>query len=443
MLTPQQNERLTRVGPGTPGGELMRRYWHPILPEIKLADNPVQKVRILGEDLILYRDREGGLGLVARRCPHRSFDMQFGIPENEGLRCPYHGWMFDGTGKCIQQPLEPLEKGFKDKVTIGAYPVQALGGLIWAYLGPAPAPFLPRWSPLVEPGGIRQIVGSTLNCNWLQVAENRADLGHALYLHARLYQYVLERKGLPPKKSDQWDKHQAALKRGAHAVYRAIPNELGFAKEQGESDSDEAWMVNPMVFPCAVLEGPVSPDTIRRRVSFAVPIDDTTTWHIDCEHLAFPPEAGTPPQTNVPYTELPMKDEAGEFILDYVRAQDLVAWWSQGEIVDRSVEHLGSTDNLVIEFRKLLDDQIAVVENGGEPMGIFRDEVSAERPDLRIPEMFKPSVPNESLVSRLGYGPWMRDYREVLEAGLSRWHPEKALVAELMERTARLETVAR
>src|ERR1700735_699925 len=82
MLTPQQNERLTRVGPGTPGGELMRRYWHPILPEIKLADNPVQKVRILGEDLILYRDREGGLGLVARRCPHRSFDMQFGIPEN-------------------------------------------------------------------------------------------------------------------------------------------------------------------------------------------------------------------------------------------------------------------------------------------------------------------------------------------------------------------------
>jgi len=142
MLTPQQNERLTRVGPGTPGGELMRRYWHPILPEIKLASNPVQKVRILGEDLILYRDREGRLGLVARRCPHRSFDMQFAIPEDEGLRCPYHGWMFDGSGKCIQQPLEPLAKGFKDKVTIGAYPVQALGGLIWAYLGPAPAPIL-------------------------------------------------------------------------------------------------------------------------------------------------------------------------------------------------------------------------------------------------------------------------------------------------------------
>jgi 5,5'-dehydrodivanillate O-demethylase len=438
LLTNEQNKLLTQVGPGTPCGELMRRYWHPIAPEVWLNDNPVQKVRILGEDLILFRDQQGRLGLIERRCPHRAFDMQFGIPEPEGLRCPYHGWMFDGTGTCVQQPLEPADKGYKDKVRTGAYPVQALGGLVWAYLGPAPAPVLPRWSPLVDEGGLKQVVGSMLPCNWLQVAENRADLGHAVYLHARLYQYVLERQGKPPKPSTAWDEHRAALARGAHPIYRAIWNEFGFTKEVRDSDSDEVRLVNPMIFPTGVLEGPVSSDTIRRRVTFAVPIDDTTTWHIDCEHLAFPKEAGAPKQERIPYTNVPMMDAKGEPILDYVRAQDFVAWWSQGEITDRSREHLASTDNLVIEFRKFLTEQIALVEAGGDPMGVLRDEASADRPDLRIPEMQMPNDPNATLTTLLGYGQWMGKPTEVLEGGLARWHPDKELLAQLIRKTAEL-----
>ncbi|MBV9323680.1 MAG: Rieske 2Fe-2S domain-containing protein [Chloroflexi bacterium] len=98
---------MTRIGPGTACGDLMRRYWQPVAASVQLDVNPVQKLRILGEDLVLYRDRQGKVGLVGPRCPHRAVDLQFGIPEDEGLRCPYHGWMFDGTGRCIEQPLEP------------------------------------------------------------------------------------------------------------------------------------------------------------------------------------------------------------------------------------------------------------------------------------------------------------------------------------------------
>ena len=134
MLSKEENEMLTRVGPGTPCGELMRRYWHPVAATVQLADNPVRTVRILGEDLVLFRDRSGTLGLIGPRCPHRAMHMAFGIPEEVGLRCPYHGWRFDGTGRCLEQPLAPPDSTFKDRVRIAAYKVQEMGvssGPIW------------------------------------------------------------------------------------------------------------------------------------------------------------------------------------------------------------------------------------------------------------------------------------------------------------------------
>ena len=140
MLSPEANERLTRVGPGTPCGELMRRYWIPIAPFSQLSENPVRKVRVLGEELVLYRDRSGGLGLIGDRCLHRLVDMQFGIPDDCGLRCPYHGWLYGATGECLERPMEATTGKFKAKLK--AYPVQELGGLVFAYLGPQPAPAL-------------------------------------------------------------------------------------------------------------------------------------------------------------------------------------------------------------------------------------------------------------------------------------------------------------
>jgi 5,5'-dehydrodivanillate O-demethylase len=148
MLSIAQNEAMTRVGRGSPMGELMRRYWHPIAATSELDDNPTKRVRILGEDLVLYKDRSGTLGLIDLLCPHRRVDMSYGIPEEHGLRCMYHGWMFDETGQCTEQPFEETvhpDGRFKEKVRISSYPVEALAGMVFAYLGPQPAPLLPNW----------------------------------------------------------------------------------------------------------------------------------------------------------------------------------------------------------------------------------------------------------------------------------------------------------
>jgi len=132
MLTQEQNERLTRVGPGTPMGELMRRYWHPVAIEAELIEHATKRVRILGESLTLFKDKRGGYGLIAERCPHRLVNLATGIPEEDGLRCMYHGWKFDASGRCIEQPAEPAGSTFMDKVRVKAYPVEVLGGLVWA-----------------------------------------------------------------------------------------------------------------------------------------------------------------------------------------------------------------------------------------------------------------------------------------------------------------------
>ena len=145
MLTVEQNERLTKVGPGTPMGELMRRYWHPVAVASDLDTDPVKSVTLLGESLVLYRDQKGRHGLIDDRCPHWRFSLLYGIPEEQGLRCPYHGWMFNETGQCVEMPGEAPDSSFPSRVKINGYPVQELGGLLFAYLGPEPVPLLPRW----------------------------------------------------------------------------------------------------------------------------------------------------------------------------------------------------------------------------------------------------------------------------------------------------------
>ena len=197
MLTQAENETLTRVGAGTPCGELLRRYWHPVYPEILLAGNPVANVRILGEDLVLYRDRSGDLGLIGQRCPHRRTSMAAGIPEAHGLRCCYHGWLFNGDGQCVEKPLEPPDSTFKSRVKIAGYPVQAMGGLIWGYLGP----FRRRCcrAGICSSNPTASVRSSRTGCpatgckSWRTGAPSGTR-----YLHGRLAQYVLERQGRSP-----------------------------------------------------------------------------------------------------------------------------------------------------------------------------------------------------------------------------------------------------
>ena len=157
MLTPEENETLTRVGRGTPAGELLRRYWMPIVCAGELNDKPLKAARLLGEDLVVFRDRSGRYGVVGEQCPHRKASLAFGRVDAEGIRCPYHGWKFDGSGRCLEQPAEPEEAGFKDKIKHVAYPVERLGGLLWTYLGPEPWPLLSCWDELAWENGIRCI----------------------------------------------------------------------------------------------------------------------------------------------------------------------------------------------------------------------------------------------------------------------------------------------
>ncbi|MGH7836043.1 MAG: Rieske 2Fe-2S domain-containing protein, partial [Candidatus Binatia bacterium] len=185
MLSREENEFLTRVGPGTPAGELLRRYWHPVAVAGELTEEkPIKAVKILDEELVVFRDKTGRYGLVGEHCPHRSASLAFGRVDQEGIRCPYHGWKFDGAGKCLDQPAEPEGSTFKERTRHKAYSLEKLAGLLFAYMGPEPRPLLPRWDVLAWENGKRWIViDSLLDCNWLQPMENSVDPSHLFWLH--------------------------------------------------------------------------------------------------------------------------------------------------------------------------------------------------------------------------------------------------------------------
>jgi 5,5'-dehydrodivanillate O-demethylase len=201
MLTVEENERLSRVGPGSPMGTMLRRYWHPIATVPDLEREEVLPVRVLGEDLVLYKTTAGQYGLIQQRCPHRSASLAYGIPDEEGIRCPYHGWYYSPEGRCIEQPYDDVENPdalFRDKIHVDAYPVETLGGLVFAYMGPPEKkPLLPRWEFFVQ-GGPKTVGITHLPCNWLQCMENSLDPVHVEWLHANLMNYVNKRRGLPP-----------------------------------------------------------------------------------------------------------------------------------------------------------------------------------------------------------------------------------------------------
>ena len=185
MLTAARNDLLTRVGPGTPMGDLLRRYWQPIGGASELEKNPVKPIRLMGENLVLYKDLSGTFGLVDRHCPHRRADMSYGWVEASGIRCCYHGWRYDETGACIDQPYEDTTspKPSKAGCEIKAYPVRECAGLLWAYMGPLPAPELPVWEPFNWQNGFREIVLADVPCNWFQAQENSIDPVHFEWMH--------------------------------------------------------------------------------------------------------------------------------------------------------------------------------------------------------------------------------------------------------------------
>ena len=241
MLSAEQNELLTRVGRGTPMGDLMRRYWHPIAASCELDTKWTKKVRLLGENLILFRDRSGRRGLIAEQCPHRRASFLHGIPTQDGIRCPYHGWEFSGEGKCLNQPNEANNQAFRDAVATTAYPVEEMGGLVWAYMGPLPAPLLPRWDGFVAEGGIRMMGRTLLPVNWLQIMENSLDPIHTEWLHGHHYEFLKEQEGVKVAISTRHEKID----------FKEF--EYGITKHRllaGHSEESDDWRVgHPIVFP--------------------------------------------------------------------------------------------------------------------------------------------------------------------------------------------------
>jgi 5,5'-dehydrodivanillate O-demethylase len=374
------NERLTRVGPGTPCGELMRCYWIPIAPFAQLLENPVRKIRVLGEDLVLYQDKSGGLGLIGDRCLHRRVDLQYGIPDECGLRCPYHGWLFGPDGKCLERPLEAVPQREIQRQLKG-YPVAELGGLVFAYLGPLPAPALPRWDLYVWPNSIRQIAINVLDCNWLQCQENTGDPTHSVWVHGHMFEYVLEQQNRLERAqvADHTIPHRKRMGVGIKELY-AERTEFGmrkgvvYSKELG-ADSDRVDEHSTVIFPFYTQTGKAG--AARSEYQIRVPMDDTHTYHICYQVYAAPAGIDVPRQDIIPWYEPPTIDEHGRPILDYVLAQDALVWTAQGEIVDRSEELLGRTDVPISLLRKQLDEQIRLVEEGQTPMNVF-----AESPDV-------------------------------------------------------------
>lgn len=362
MLTKEENELLTSVGRGTPGGELLRRYWMPIACTGELTEQkPIKAARLLGEDLVVYRDKSGRYGVVAEQCPHRKASLAFGRVDEEGIRCPYHGWKFDCTGKCLEMPAEPESGGFKDKIKHIAYPAQRLGGLIWTYMGPQPLPLLPRWDVLAWENGKRWVQKHEIyKCNWLQPMENSVDPSHLYWLHG-------DTAHLAPTVDHYEEDHQFT------------PFEYGIIKRRitpGRKAGDPPVVdQHPLLFPITlrhVFRASKTTGFLLHNVQIRVPVDDA---HTQVFVVYFTPNDAdkSPADGDTPWEYFPIRDENGEYRLTEVLVQDAMAWETQGAPTDRTQEHLGVGDEGIILLRKVLREQIEIVRSGGDPLGIVRD----------------------------------------------------------------------
>ena len=438
MLTAEANERLTRVGPGTPMGELMRRYWLPIRPLAQLKEEDVMPVRVLGEDLVLFITGKGDLGLVSERCPHRMTLMKYGIPDEDGLRCCYHGWMFAPDGQCIDTPLESPTNKLKEQVKIGSYPVQEMGGLVWAYMGPQPVPLLPPWDLFVIPNAIRQIGIAELDCNWLQCHENTGDPVHSVYLHGHMFKYMLEKQGKLEERTENKQMttlySRIEMAKGIESLYvhetqYGMEKGVNYSKELG-ADRDRQSRHSTVIFPFFTQTG--GPGQVRQEFQIRVPIDDTHTYHINYGCFMSPGAVDAGEQESIPYYDVPLYDDDGRPIWDFILAQDAHAWISQGEIMDRTAEQLGRTDLPIVFMRRQFEEQIRIMEDGGDPKNVFRDPST-------IPELIHGGIWEEGNSSVTGAGSAISTFRSVYHKGYGiddadRYGPAMPEIMDLMQR---------
>ena len=391
MLSPADNERLTRVGPGTPMGHVFRRYWLPALlaSELPEPDGAPVRVRLLGEDLVAFRDSQGAMGLVDAYCPHRRAPMFLARNEKCGLRCVYHGWKFDTHGACLDMPTEPKDSAYKDKIRIKSYPVWEGAGMIWAYMGPAAEMPPPPDMELTRAPATHRFVSRTVqDCNYLQALEGGLDSSHATILHNITIgdlSFLDDYERTTPKLDVQL-------------------TDYGFQYSGIRKSGDRHWVrVYQYIMPVTQIRGRIAPVRGEKTPPkiplisghYWVPIDDVTVSVINFSYSADPEipltrdfalasEADYGRGENDLLPDLRLKKRgSNDYLIDRdlqktqsftgitgINTQDVAVQEGMGPIVDRSEEHLGSTDRAIVQMRRLLLEATRSVEAGRRPRGV-------------------------------------------------------------------------
>lgn len=379
MLSIEDNELLTRTGPGTAMGDLFRRFWLPVAlsKEVGPTEKGPTKVTVLGEKLIAFRNKDDTVGLVDARCPHRLANLYWGRNEGDGLRCVYHGWKFDKEGNCLDQPAESEETCFKQHVKLKAYPTHEVGGAIWAYMGPADKkPPFPEFEFTLVPSDHVYASKRLQLCNWLQNLEGELDTAHVQQLH----------------------QHEVVPGSMVALAPRYEIKDTGFgmlmiAKREGKDGTPHAgkinWRMTPYIMPSGTLI-PQAPDR-PQHLTFAVPIDDVTmmgytvSWRADRPitgedmrrfteddilHLRVDPETFLPVANIHNDYLIDRKSQANETMtgIPGLRLQDVAVQEDQdGPIAPRHLEKLGSTDLAIVMMRRKLLTTVKGLQSGQEP----------------------------------------------------------------------------
>lgn len=358
-MNSEQNKLLSQVSAGTQMGSLLRRYWWPIAAVTEFDEKDIKPVRLLGEDLVLYRDKSLTFGLIDKFCPHRGMNLEYGMVEACGLRCPYHGWKFDESGSCTEQPFEQSvrpDSRFLHKTKIKAYPVKEKAGLLWAYLGPNPAPCLWDWE-LYSERGFKQIVFTELACNWFQCQENAIDPVHFEWLHSNWTNHMRGQPYGPRHKKIGFDEFEWGF------IYRRV--------YEHKTEEDDDWRVGRVcLWPNGLYVG---------SFEWSVPIDDERTLRVRWSNDALP---GNRPfhQEKIPHWYAAVADpRTAPRRGAPTTHQDFAAFLGQGTVADRTREHLGESDRGVVMMRKRFVADLKRIENGLDPKGILRDPDRNER----------------------------------------------------------------
>jgi phthalate 4,5-dioxygenase len=390
MMSAAQNERITRVGPGKPAGRLLRHYWQPAaLTEELTPERPVKAVRLLGQDLVLFRDEQGRYGLLDRDCPHRGADLAFGRVEGGGLRCLFHGWQFDTAGKCLETPAEPEGSKLCTHVRQKSYPVQERNGILFAYLGDGEPPALPHFDCFVAPEAYTFAFKGLIECNWLQALEVGIDPAHASYLHrffededtsqayGRQFRGASADSNMPMTRVlREYSRPRIDLERTDYGLRIFALREI--------SNAHTHVRVTNLVFPQAFVI-PLSADmTITQ---WHVPVDDVNCyWYAIFTSFGDPVNKDEMRRQRLELYELPdyrsRKNRANEYGFNAaeqrqqtytgmghdINVHDQWAVESQGRIQDRTREHLGQSDKAIMAYRRMLLDAIDKAERGERPM---------------------------------------------------------------------------